>query len=68
MSLFSFFVVVYFHFLVLTTRLSTVGQEEGGPSWSSLHGGADSGPEENALHVEIKFSMMVNTIDDQHGF
>ena len=33
------------------SRLSRVGQEEGGPSWSSLQDGADSSAEENALNV-----------------
>ena len=53
------------HFLVVTTRLSTVGQDEGGPSWSSLHGEPpDSPPEDKALLVQIKVSMMVETIED----
>ena len=33
------------------SRLSRVGQEEGGPSWSSLQDGAGSSAEENALNV-----------------
>ena len=33
------------------SRLSRVGHEEGGPSWSSLQDGADSSAEENALNV-----------------
>ena len=33
------------------SRLSRVGQEEGGPSWSSLQDVADSSAEENALNV-----------------
>ena len=54
------------HFLVVTTRLSTVGQDEGGPSWSSLHvePPPDSPPEDKALLVQIKVSMMVETIED----
>ena len=33
------------------SRLSRVGQEEGGPSWSSLQDGAGPSAEENALNV-----------------
>ena len=55
-----FFNIVYHYYclFIFTTRLSTVGHEEGGPSSSSLHGGADSGPDEKALLVQIEISMM----------
>ena len=50
---FFIFLIPLWCYVYVTTRLSTVGQDEGGPSWSSLHREPESRPEEeNALEVK----------------
>ena len=53
---FFIFLIPLWCYVHVTTRLSTVGQDEGGPSWSSLHREPESRPEEeNALEVKKCF-------------
>ena len=50
---FFIFLIPLWFYVYVTSRLSTVGQDEGGPSWSSLHREPESRPEEeNALEVK----------------